>query len=328
MIKKENRELKCLVLSAGLGTRLRPLTDSVPKPLASVVNVTLFDAAVRLCVNAGAKDLAVNTHHLSDIMARYALTHHLSLGARSLHISKEDPDILGTGGALSALADWWDNEDLLVYNGDILSDLPLDRLVAIHRHSENLVTMALRATPPPDGGRSVWFDASSGLTKQISKKADLPASIRSQSLQEVGFACAYIASPRFRDFLPKPAVFFDLIEALNAAITAGEKVAGGIYGGFWADVGNPKSLWETNLKVASISPAARLNLLGSDRRLGHGKISPTAIIDAASVVGFGVSVGAGAKIERSVLLEGAQVDPGEILQDCIRGQGLNHNFSQ
>jgi len=186
----------------------------------------------------------------------------------------------------------------------------------------------LRATPPSDGGRSVWFDASSGLIKQISKKADLPTNVQSQSLQEVGFACAYIASPRFRDFLPKPAVFFDLIEALNAAINAGEQVAGSIYGGFWADVGNPRSLWETNLKVASLSPVARLNLLGSDRRLGHGKISPTAIIDVTSVIGFGAFVGAGAKIERSVLLEGAQVGPGEILRECIRGQGLNQSFGQ
>ena len=317
-----------MVLSAGLGTRLRPLTDNVPKPLASVVNVTLFDAAVRRCVNAGAKDLAVNTHHLSDIMANYALTHHRDLGARSLHISKEYPDILGTGGALSALSDWWDNEDLLVYNGDILSDLPLDRLVASHQHAQNLVTMTLRAAPPSDGGRSVWFDGSSGLIKQISKRSDLPTKVRSQSLHEAGFACAYIVSPRFRDFLPKPAVFFDVIEALNGAINAGEPVAGSISGGFWADVGNPKSLWETNLKVASLSPAARLNLLGSDTRLSHGKISPTAIIDAASVIGFGANVGAGAKIERSVLLEGAQVSPGEILRECIRGLGLNQKFGQ
>ena len=86
MIKKEIRELKCLVLSAGLGTRLRPLTDSVPKPLASIVNVTLFDAAVRLCVHAGAKDLAVNTHHLSDIMSQYALTHHRDLGHLSHYL--------------------------------------------------------------------------------------------------------------------------------------------------------------------------------------------------------------------------------------------------
>ena len=323
MVDKHGKALKCLVLSAGLGTRLRPLTDSIPKPLATVLGVPLLNCAVRRCVLAGSKDLAINTHHLADQVSNYIGKHFKELGAETLYVSHEIPDILGTGGALGAISDWWGESPLLVYNGDILSDLPLDDLVTKHLGSGMLVTLAVRDTPPKDGGRSVWIDES-GCVKIIAKKDDLPKGL--SNCREAGFACAYIAEPSLRAFLPKTPGFFDVILAFNSALAAGHEIRALEYRGFWADIGTPRSLWETNLLVGAMSRDEQIRLLGETPPKGIAARDKSIIIDSKSIVSVSASIGNAAKIENSVLLDGAVVDPSEMLKNAIRGLGLDLVF--
>ena len=320
---KHGKALKSLVLAAGLGTRLRPLTNTIPKPLATVLNVPLINAAVRRCVLAGSNDLAVNTHHLATIMEDYVGKHFLGLGAKTLFLSHESPDILGTGGALAAVSNWWGESPLLVYNGDILSDLPLNDLVTRHQQSRRLVTMAIRKTPPEDGGRSVWINES-GYVENIAKKADLP--LAQANLREAGFACAYVAEPGLREFLPKEPVLYDVILAFNNAIKAGHKIAAVEYQGFWADIGTPRSLWETNLLVAAMPERQKKLLLGETPLSRVSIHDPSIVIDNNSVVSPGAKIGAAARIENSVLLDGAVVHASEVLKNTIRGWGLDLSF--
>jgi len=316
---------KCLILCAGLGSRLRPLTLSTPKPMATICDVPLFDAALASCLRAGFRHVAINTHHLSDIMAGHATSYAKEAGLNDIYISKEMPEILGTGGALHQLSDWWGQDDLLVYNGDILSEISLEQLWITHQASSNLVTLVYRAAPPADGGRSLWLDPTQRVMA-IAKKDDLPANLPKEGLREAGFACAYVVSPHFRKFLPKQGGFFDLIDGFNQAIAAGETISGMPFSGYWADIGNPRALWESNLLVASMSAASRHTLLG---RAAEGKMSPFVnfTVDSRSVIAPSVNPGPGCVIENSVLLRGAVVDPGERLSGVLRGLGLNETFS-
>jgi mannose-1-phosphate guanylyltransferase len=325
--RNDGKPLKSMVLAAGLGTRLRPLTHEIPKPLATVCDVPLFDAAVRLCVKSGAVDLAVNTHHLNDVMSKYAQETFANLGARSLFISHETT-ILGTGGALSAIKDWWGEALLLVYNGDILSGIPLDELVARHRSDSSLVSLAVHSSPPTDGGRSVWVGPD-GLVQCIAKASDLPPTVDKQTLTECGFACAYVASPELREFLPNAPEVFDVILAFNAALKAGHTIRAVPYNGFWADIGQPRSLWEANLAVWRMSPAERLHLLGVASGMGHDTRKDSlhrSAADGSSVISASARVGKGAKVIDSVLLAGAVVQDFEVFERGIRGYGLDQVF--
>lgn len=293
--------------------------------MATICGVPLFDAALASCIRSGFRNIAINTHHLSDVMAQHATFCAKDLGLNDIYISTELPEILGTGGALHQLSSWWGQDDLLVYNGDILSEISLQQLWAAHQASSNLVTLVYQANPPVDGGRSIWLDLAQRVVA-IAKKVDLPAHLSKQELREVGFACAYVVKPEFRNFLPQKGGFFDLIDGFNQAITAGENIGGLPFSGYWADIGTPRALWEANLFVAAMPRQTRHLLLGKDTAC---KVSPshTFTIDSRSVIAPTVTPGTGSVIENSVLLRGAVVDPGERLSGVLRGLGFNERFA-
>lgn len=258
-------------------------------------------------------------------MASHALSCAKEAGLSDIYISKEMPEILGTGGALHHLSDWWGQDDLLVYNGDILSEISLEQLWLAHQASSSLVTLVYRAAPPNDGGRSLWLDAAQRVVA-IAKKDDLPADLPKEGLREAGFACAYVVRPHFRKFLPKHGGFFDLIDGFNQALAAGETISGIPFSGYWADIGNSRALWEANLLVTSMPPASRHKLLG---KAAQDKMSPPSnfTVDSRSFIASSVTPGPGCVIENSVLLRGAIVAPGERLSGVLRGLGLNETFS-
>lgn len=325
MIREDGKPLKALILCAGYGSRLKPLTDVVPKPLVTVFNVPLVDAAIHRCVQAGAKNIAINTHHLADKMAGHVQSRFAALGAESLFISEESPEILGTGGALSALRNWWNDSSLLVYNGDILSNMRLDFLVARHRTSEAFVTMAVTKKPPGNGGRSVWVDKE-GVIKAIAKPTDLSKDLDPQQLKECGFACAYIAEPGLFSYLPHPPKFHDIIESFQAAIKNGKKFLAFHHDGFWADVGTHESLWETNLQVAGLQTSELLDLFGSIQTERLPKKAKNATVDDLSVVSPNSHIGSGANISLSVVLAGGEVSAGESVVNSLKATGFSKNL--
>lgn len=324
MRTKHGKDLKCLILCAGLGTRLKPLTVSLPKPMATVLNVPLFDIALRACASAGPVAIAINTHHLYQTMTQHAQTVALNFGLKDLHISHEHPAILGTGGALCQIAGWWGDSDLLVYNGDVLSDIPLNELYMRHQASSNLVTLAVRHEPPKDGGRSIWLDSADHV-RYIAKRSDLPPEAHKLKLREVGFACAYVASAEFRQYLPVHPQFFDVIEGFNKALADNRCIQAVHFSGLWADVGTPKALWETNLKVARMSESERKHLLGPTSQV-RSSVPSDCKIDTSSVIADSVTIAANATIMNSVLLAGAVVQAGEQLSGYLRGLGFNEMF--
>ncbi len=324
MRTNHGKDLKCLILCAGLGTRLKPLTLTLPKPMATVFNISLFDIALRACASTGSVQMAINTHHLPDLMTRHAQGVAANLRLNKLHISHEHPAILGTGGALCQLSGWWGESDLLVYNGDVLSDIPLSELSKRHQASANLVTLVVRKEPPRDGGRSIWLDEN-GLVRQIARRADLPPQADSLELREAGFACAYIVSSDFRQYLPGDPKFFDVVDGFNRAIADGRPIGTINFSGLWADVGTPKSLWETNLNMARMAESERLQLLGASSRV-RSRVPSTCKVDTISVIADDVTIGPNATISKSVLLPGAVVQAGETLSGCLRGCGFNESF--
>ena len=135
-----------MVLAAGLGTRLKPLTDHVPKCLIDVGGMPLLEAALRRLKRAGVTEAVVNAHHHVEQVAAFLVALRPLLGLR-LELSREDP-VLETGGGLKKAAGFFsDGKPFLVYNADVVTDLDLGALMAAHAGSGALATLAVRDRP-------------------------------------------------------------------------------------------------------------------------------------------------------------------------------------
>ena len=134
--------MKAMILAAGLGTRLRPLTDSTPKALVTIKNRTLLEIIINRLKTFGINEMIINVHHFADHIIQYIKNNHF-FNIR-IEISKED-NLLDTGGSLKK-ASWFfnKNETILVHNVDIITDLDLDKMRQYHLTNGSFATLAVR----------------------------------------------------------------------------------------------------------------------------------------------------------------------------------------
>ncbi len=301
---------KAFILGAGLGTRLRPLTESLPKPLVPVWNRPLiayaFDHLVR---DLGVESFAVNTHHCPEAYAE-AFPDGAHSG-RPIHF-RHEPVLLDTAGGLDNLRDWLPrDESFVVYNGDILTDLPLGPALERHRSSGDLVTMVLRSTGEE---RRVGFDAESG------KVVDLRGVLAPDWPHRYQFTGIYLVSPGFLDRL-RPGKIESVVLPMLEAIRA----CGGV-GGVLVDEGDWSDLGERGAYLDALATMARgfpggVGAGAAPRLSPTAEIDPSAAIDALSSVGAGAKVGAGAVLRASVVWPGAVVAAGARLDRVVVRNG-------
>ena len=176
---------KAFVLGAGLGTRLRPLTDQLPKPLIPVLHRPLVAYAFDHLLGAGVKQFIVNTHHLPE---KYAETFPNGRYRNAPITFRHEPILLETAGGIANIADLVEDEPFLVYNGDVLTNLPLAPLLQAHAAGKNLVTLVLRSEGP---ALHVAFDAASGRITDIHNRLETGSRVTFQ------FTGIYAVSPEF-----------------------------------------------------------------------------------------------------------------------------------
>lgn len=229
--------MKALILAAGFGTRLRPITNQYPKPLCPVFGIPLLDLAYHRLRSAGIEKVAVNTHHLAESVAKHCQSHWLDID----YISHE-PIIRGTGGSVYPLIEWLEGEDLLIYNGDILSDIDLLKLIVHHKDHKAKATMALLNTHI-SGKNPVWtknhlvygFGESLGCAE-------------ANGYEPYTFTGIHIISNEFAKQIPNT-VPWHIIDTYMAFIGAKDTIAAYVSDSFWQDLGTPGSYWDAHTDV-------------------------------------------------------------------------------
>lgn len=303
---------RAFVLGAGLGTRLRPLTDQLPKPLIPVHHRPLISYAFAHLRGVGAREFVVNTHHLP---AAYDAAFPDGTWNGCPLTFRHEPVLLETGGGLANVADLFaGDESFLVYNGDILTDLPLAPLLEAHEASGNLVTLALRSG---GGLRNVAFDEASGLV------TDLRNALGSNSDRLFLFSGVYAVSPAFFRYL-EPGRIESVVGAWLRAIRAGERVGGVVIDdGVWLDLGNRESYLAAHaLGRRTVFPLHE-PLTAEEAAPAHpgAVVSPEARVDEGSSIGPGAVVEAGATLENTVVWPGGVVKAGGRLKGCVVRSG-------
>jgi aminoglycoside/choline kinase family phosphotransferase len=251
-----------MILAAGYGTRLAPITDHIPKPLLPVSGRPLLDLIIESFDAAGVRELAVNTHHLGEQISDHL---HGRTDADRFTVFPE-AEILGTGGALDGARDFLAASDLfLLHNGDVLCDVDLTALAAEHRASGALATMLLVDWPQVN---SVTMDAD-GAIVSIAGRPAVPAAESTRGLTYSGVG---VFSPRLLEDIGPG--FSSLVDPLVRAMEADPGCVRGFYRpqGKWDDLGTlPRWLVAQSDAESEIEPAgpARLERItghGSDRR--------------------------------------------------------------
>jgi mannose-1-phosphate guanylyltransferase len=241
--------MRAMVLAAGLGTRLRPLTDDRPKALVEIAGHTLLEITLSRLRAIGICDVIVNVHHFADMVADY-LTGNGNFGMR-IEISREEV-LLDTGGGLKKAA-WFFLEDsnfsddpFLLHNVDVISTIDLERMVSDHRDNRSLATLAVRSR---ETSRYLLFDERQQLcgrrTGDQSPEIVWPA----QSTQELAFSGVHVLSPRFLARLTEEGVF-SIIESYLRLAGQGEAIrAFRTDQYYWRDLGRPESVEQATLDV-------------------------------------------------------------------------------
>lgn len=216
--------MKALVLAAGLGTRLRPLTDRMPKPLLTVAGRPMIAYALLQLRAAGIDDVVVNIHYHAARM-RAALGDGAAFGVR-LTFSEEET-LLDTGGAIQRAAPLLGGDTFLVLNADSVHDVPLGAVVAWHRARAALGTMVLR--PDPEAARYglVEIDAAGRIRRFLGRPAAVP-----EPLEALMFAGVSVWEPRLFEAMA-PGRFSLTRETVPRLLRDGEPLFGYRYGGYW-----------------------------------------------------------------------------------------------
>ena len=233
--------MRCMILGAGLGTRLRPLTDHTPKILVPVLGVPMLGRLLAYLHQGGLTTLAMNTHHLAEAveiyLAGFGGTHPALPRPRLFH---EDV-LLGTGGGLRNVAQFWGNDPLLVWNGDILADLPPALLANVQAKAGAAVTLAVQDR---QGSSKLLVDEAGWLVGINSARRGLHRLVRDAqgATRPLAFQGISLATPALRQHMPADGVF-DLIDVLLDAVEDGLPVNTLEMGHrFWGSSGTPAQL--------------------------------------------------------------------------------------
>jgi NDP-sugar pyrophosphorylase family protein len=228
--------MKAFILAAGAGTRLRPLTDSCPKPMLPIAGEPLLAHTLRWLHRYGVVEAALNLHHLPDVV-RDGLGDGASFGMR-LSYSYE-PELLGTAGAARRVAELYPgffDETFAVIYGDLLLDLDLTDLLAFHRERDSLFTIALKYTSTPQSQGMIEVNERGRVLRFVEKPSQWDGG-------DVANAGVYICEPAVLDRIPPGFSDFghNIIPAL---LQEGAPVYGRPLRGYLLDIGTPAAYAE------------------------------------------------------------------------------------
>jgi NDP-sugar pyrophosphorylase family protein len=235
--------MKAMILAAGLGTRLRPLTNDRPKALVEVAGRTLLEITLARLRTFGVSEVIVNVHHFADLVIAY-LKAHDNFGMR-IEVSREDV-LLDTGGGLKK-ATWFFLEDsargdepFLLHNVDVITTIDLAKMAQAHKANQALATLAVQKR---ESSRQLLFDEHKQLCGRCAGRDKEPEIVcPSPRLEPLAFSGIHIISPRLLPMLPEDAVFSVITSYLRLAARSEKIQAFRADDYYWRDLGKPADL--------------------------------------------------------------------------------------
>lgn len=295
--------MKAVILAAGFGTRLWPLTEDRTKPAIPFLNRPLIAYAVDYLAAHGIRDIIVNLHHQPESIRR-ALGDGSSLGVRITYSFEEE--ILGTSGAIDRVRDQLLDDDFVVINGKIVTDIDLQEAIGEHKAHDAIATLVLKENVAREHFSIVEIDGRRWITRfaGFPEAAMAEASVADVSggLLKLGnpplmFTGIQVLSPRIFDYVPRNCFSHSTIHVYPGAIAEGKPIVAHITGGNWFEMSTLDRYLEASL------------LFG--RKAG-----------AQVIQGAGCVIEPGAKVDESVLWERVHIESGARVRHAVIGDDV------
>lgn len=324
--------MKAMILAAGVGSRLDPLTRAIPKPMVPIVNRPVIEHIVHDLKKHGFTEIRINLHYLGDVIQDY-----LGDGSKfGVQISYAQEDKLwGDAGSVKRSQEFFGTETFMVVGGDDISDINLSEVVAFHKSKKATSTITLTPVDDPSQFGIVITEPDGRITRFLEKpKGD-------DVFSNTANTGVYLFEPEVFDLIPADTFYGFGNNVFPQLLAEGKPLYGFLSHAFWKDVGNLQVYRQTNFEALAGKvvldfpmPQARPGVW-----IGEGaKIDPSAEIGSPVAIGRNVTVGPGAKLgentilgdgsivetkvtlRETILWEGARVSAGTHLERCVVGK--------
>ncbi|HWM24483.1 MAG TPA: sugar phosphate nucleotidyltransferase [Chthoniobacterales bacterium] len=294
---------QAFVLGAGLGTRLRPLTDDLPKPLIPIFQKPLITFVLDHLIQAGVESFVINTHHRSAAFQElFAQGSYRGCPVQLVH----EPEILGTGGGIKNIERLLKPGPFISYSGDLLTDIDVTALIGEHFRAGNDVTLALRETKH-----------STDVALEGDRVVDMVNRYGHQGRYD--FAGVSVWAPAIFERIP-PGRHVSYIPVLGEWIGQGGRIGGLVLqDGKWFNIGSRAEYLEVHrmIQEENWKPGYVKSPDWPVRIAADAQIEASARLSGFCSIGAGCRVGAGAILENTILWPGAQIASRSHLRNCI-----------
>jgi mannose-1-phosphate guanylyltransferase len=306
-----SQDVDAIVLVGGKGTRLRPLTETMPKPMLPIAGVPYLTHLLSRIRAAGVRHVIMGTSYKAEVFRDY-YGDGAELGLELEYVVEEIP--LGTGGAIGNVASLLRADTAMIFNGDILTGCELTELLDTHRRTGADVTLHLTRVSDPRAFGCVPTDAEGRVTAFLEKTPD-PVTNQIN-------AGSYVFSRSVIEQIPTGRPVSVERETFPDLLAAGALVVGHVDATYWRDLGKPADFVAGSADlVRGIAPSAALpGPVGERLTLPGSTVAESASVTGGSVVGAGCEVAENAVVAGSVLLDGARVGSGAVVRDSIVGR--------
>ena len=324
--------MKAVIIAGGLGTRLRPLTYSVPKPIVPLANRPFVVHQIEHLIKHGVDEIILNLHYLSHEIKKI-LDDGREWGIKIHYSLEEHP--LGTAGAVKNAEKFFGDEPMVVFNGDILTDINISKVVNFHRDKGARVTLSLTEVEDPTSFGLVLVDQNGRVTDFIEKPSWNVVTAKTIN------AGIYVIDPKIFKDVPKGEVYSFERELYPALLEKGESIFGYISDAFWMDIGNCVKYREVHEAILRGEVAVKIKGTRIDNKVWLGKdtnpdasvrfVGPSIVGERVKigkeaeirdyvVVGDRVSVGEYSVLDRAIIWPGTRIGKHVHLTNCILGK--------
>jgi mannose-1-phosphate guanylyltransferase/phosphomannomutase len=310
--------MKAMILAAGVGSRLGPLTRNLPKPLVPIINRPVMEHIVELLRKYGFTEIMVNLYYLGDQIKEY-----FGDGKRfgvEIHYSEED-QLWGDAGSVKRVEDFFKDETFIVVGGDDLADIDLGRLMKTHRDKKALSTIALSLVDDPSEYGIVLMNEEGRITRFLEKPK---GEVIFSNTANTG---VYVFEPELFELIPRNTFYLFGKNFFPQMLAQGRPLYGHLTASYWKDVGNLQVYRDTHLDA--MAGRVYINFPTHEKRkyvwIGEDvEIDPSAEIEYPVVIGNNCRIEAGAKVmENSVLGDNCVVETGAVVKQSILWEGAN-----
>jgi mannose-1-phosphate guanylyltransferase len=300
------KSFKAMILAAGLATRLRPLTGDRPKVLIPIQNRPLLHWLVEYLCSAGAEEVMVNGYHLSEKLVESVQGANFPI---PVHVQMERV-LLGTGGGIRNVTDFWDERPFVVINGDILSSVDLREVFLQHENSAATVTLVLKDEPRfngvrvADDGRILSFTG--GPEKHLT------------------FTGIHVLNPEVLAIIPAD-IPISIIDCYLQLISKGKKVMAHVAGGqYWRELGSLEGYLQVHQELFQLRKAPLQGLQVGGKQVVHqsARLGFNCRLDGMVCIGRKCELDSDVEIQESIIWDQVRVKTGCSIRRSIIGDGV------